>query len=49
MLKRGTCRPITTRHTVSGVARMRPGGPQIQVQKTAATINAMEETPVLEP
>jgi hypothetical protein len=40
---------MTTRQTVSGVASTSPTGPQSQVQNTAATISAMDETPVLEP
>ena len=40
---------MTTRQTVSGVASTRPTGPQSHVQKTAAMISAIGETPVLEP
>ena len=43
------CRPITTRHTVNGVARTSPTGPHIQVQNTAATMSAIDDTPVLDP
>src|SRR5207249_11945107 len=41
--------PITIRHTVSGVERNNPTGPQSQVQKTAAATSATFETPVLCP
>jgi len=41
-----TWRPITTRQSVIGVERMRPIGPHIQVQNTAATITATGERPV---
>jgi hypothetical protein len=41
--------PSTTRHTVSGVARSRPIGPQSQVQKKAARRIANGATPVLMP
>src|SRR4051812_28241438 len=40
---------MTTRQTVSGVASTSPGAPQSHVQKTAATMRAMAETPVLDP
>ena len=45
----GTCRPSTTRQTVSGVDRSSPTGPQSQVQKIAATMMASGERPVREP
>ena len=43
----GTFWPMTTRHTVSGVERTSPSGPQTQVQKIAATSRATGVTPVL--
>src|SRR5262249_12515731 len=45
----GTCRPRTTRHTVSGVDSSNPTGPNNQVQKVAAAISATEDRPVLAP
>ena len=45
----GTCRPSTTRQTVSGVDRSSPTGPQSQVQKIAAARIAIDERPVLAP
>src|SRR4029434_9925105 len=45
----GTYLPSTPRHTVSGVARRRPTGPQSQVQKAMAISNATCETPALRP
>src|SRR5678810_38618 len=47
--RRGTYLPITARHTVSGVDRNKPIGPHSQLQNTAATITANDDTPVLEP
>jgi hypothetical protein len=41
--------PITTRQTVSGVARNRPVVPHSHVQNTVATISAKEDTPTLDP
>ena len=45
----GTCRPITTMQTVSGVASSTPTGPQSVIQKTAAAMIASGESPVLLP
>ncbi len=42
----GTWWPITTRHTVRGVAMIRPIGPQSQVQNIADTMTARGDTPV---
>src|SRR6188474_1674119 len=41
----GTCFPSTTRHTVSGVAKTRPSGPQSQVQNATDASSATAETP----
>ena len=38
--RRSTCRPSTTRHTVKGVARTRPTGPQSAVQNVADATTA---------
>src|SRR4029077_18633036 len=46
---RGTCRPITAKHTVIGVESTRPTGPQSHVQNTAEMINAIGDTPVFAP
>src|SRR5690242_8108649 len=40
---------MTTRHTVSGVERTRPTGPQSQVQNVAATRTATGDRPALAP
>ena len=42
-------RPITTRHRVSGVERIRPTGPHNHDQKMAATTTEKGERPVLLP
>src|SRR5262249_9478394 len=47
--RRGTCRPITARHTVIGVESTRPTGPHSQVQNTAEMIKASGETPGFAP
>ena len=44
-----TCRPSTTRQTVSGVTSSSPIGPHSQVQNTAAAMTARGESPVLDP
>ena len=44
---RGTCRPSTTRQSVSGVDRISPIGPHSQLQKIAATTTEIGESPVL--
>jgi hypothetical protein len=38
--------PITTRHTVIGMASSKPIGPHSHVQNAAATSNAIGDTPV---
>ena len=45
----GRCRPITSRHTVSGVDSTSPTGPHSAVQNVAATISDMADRPVLAP
>src|SRR5437763_6276794 len=45
----GTCFPITTRQTVSGVANSNPIGPHSHVQNTADARIATVEIPVLAP
>ena len=40
---------MTTRHTVNGVERTKPIGPQSSVQKTAAIRMARAEMPVWAP
>src|SRR3954447_23986350 len=45
----GTCRPITTMQTVSGVASRTPTGPHSVIQKTAAAMIATGDSPVLLP
>ena len=42
-------RPATTRHSVSGVETSSPIGPQIQLQKIAATTTDSGDRPVLWP
>ncbi len=42
-------RPATTRHSVSGVDTSSPIGPQIQLQKIAATTTDSGDSPVLWP
>ena len=46
---RSTCRPSTTRQTVSGVARINPTGPQSHVQNVAEVMTAIGESPELCP
>ncbi len=45
----GRYRPITSRHTVSGVDMMSPTGPHSAAQKVAATMSDSADSPVLEP
>src|ERR1044072_7381424 len=44
-----TLRPSTAIHTVSGVESSRPTGPQTQIQNSADTSNANDDTPVRRP
>src|SRR5688572_22982552 len=44
-----TLRPSTAIQTVSGVDSSRPTGPQTQIQNSADTSNANDETPVRRP
>ena len=45
----GMCLLRTIRHTVNGVARSSPTGPQSHVQNTTATSSATCDTPALCP
>src|SRR3954470_188586 len=44
-----TLRPSTAKHTVNGVESSRPTGPQTQIQNSAETSSANEDTPVRRP
>src|SRR5277367_7055960 len=46
---RSTWRPNTTRQIVNGVAKIKPIGPQSQVQNVAETITATGDRPALWP
>src|SRR6476660_5905284 len=46
---RGTCRPMTAKHTVIGAESTRPTGPHNQVQNIAEMIKATGDTPVCAP